>query len=503
MPFGVVTAPAAAGAPSAYGAISVQIGSVTLTSFRSFRFTQHFLTPTDSFSFELSTDVMTDEVLDAVFTPGVKLTFFIDDAKQFTGYIDVVDTSNAGRHEGSSITIEGRDAMSPVIDSQIDPDHHYPDNTPLDKLLRDTLAPWFEKFDITNEANIDVAAGKAARAKLKRRTKRKSKALSQYPIPKSKPEHNDSFFVFLSRITQRYGLWIWPSVDGDTAIVGKPNFDQEPCCQLRRRRQQTVAGFGRAMGAPPSDGSNNIVRGGIRRDSSEQPSFIVARGNVPPKTVEHQRIKVIIGNPYDNVLERLIGSPPADPTGPVDLNSLGNAENIRPFFDAQPNPRPNAVSADDAIKNILVGSKIIEDPSLTSAHETGTSNSLLARKQFLTVTDVEVIPVKPIQIQNVYASLTARPRYLKDRHSRTLEELERFARRQMSLCTRKAFVGNYEIAGFKIDDAIPVVDTVVEVDDELSRFKGLLWVEGREVTLSRSGGATCRLSLIPLFSIQF
>lgn len=493
------------------GPISVVIEGTEISTFTRLRFTQHFLTPTDSFSFDLSTEGLTGEFLDTVLVPGNKIEIFIGDAKQFTGYIDVVDTSNVDRSTGSYVSVEGRDTMSPVVDSQIDPDKHYPDKTPLDKFISDVLGPWFQKFDVENDANVEVAANLALKQKrghksVHHRRKVAAKPLKQYPLPKSKPEHNDSYHQFLSRILNRLGLWFWPSVDGDTCIVGVPNFDQDPIAELRRKRRTGTGNDGSGpAGALAAAGSSNIIRGGIRRDATEQPSFIVARGNIPPTAHEHQRSKVIIGNPFDNVLERILA---------VDSHEVDNEAAKKGLGSSGFNVTTNAATktADDAVAKIIAASDVEKDthasergagPGGHGLDESGTTNAFLDRRKVIPDNYYTYTPVKPIEIKNVFASKIAKPRFLKDRNSRTVDELTRFARRQMSLCTRKAFVATYTIAGLTIDGVIPVVDSVISVDDDLSMFVGNLWILGKEITLSRQGGVMTTITAVPLNSLQF
>lgn len=510
MPFGIpVGAPVPSGLPTQFGSILLRIGGVDISTFISFRYSQHFLSPTSRFACEVAIDSLSDDAR-AVLVPGSKVEIFIDNAKQFTGYIEAVDTTHNDRHSGNTVLIDGRDAMMPLVQSQIDPTHHYPDNTPLEKLLRDIAGEWFTKFDVTNDENVLVqanlalkqkrAAGKST--KTRRRRHSSPKALKQYPLPKSKPEHNDSYYQFLSRILNRLGLWPWTSADGDTLIVGKPNFDQDPVGQLRRKFPSAAGGFGVSAGINLASAPNNIIRGGVRLDSSEQPSFIVARGNIPPKQVEHTKTRVVIGNPYDDVIGRIIKE--ADRSALAELGdkqglALGESGTSFSFLDTKPRPPRGA---DDSVARILAAANVIEDTSLTSAHETGTFITPQEKVQTVKLKWTTAIPVKPVEIRDVFASPIAKPRFLTDRHSRTIDELTRFAKRQMSLCTRKAFIGKYTFAGFKLDDAIPVVDTIVGVDDDVSNFHGPLWVIAREVTLSRGAGAQTSLELVPLNSIQ-
>lgn len=84
-----------------------------------------------------------------------------------------------------------------------------------------------------------------------------------------------------------------------------------------------------------------------------------------------------------------------------------------------------------------------------------------------------------------------------------MEELEHFARRQMSLTARKAFVAKYTIPGLRIDGSVPTVNTVASVVDEMSNFEGRLWIQSREITMSRQSGTQTSIEMIPMGALQF
>lgn len=414
--------------------MEIEVDGTRISIFREYAFSSHFLTPCDNFRFVIGDEVLTPGLLDLLI-PGKKVTLSIDGVVQATGYIDVVDTVG-DRSTGTVVTIEGRDAMSPVVDAQIDPARRYPEKTPLDKLLRDVLGDFgFTDFLIDNEANRNVAANKAIPHKkvstAKHPRKPKKKELNEFRIPSKKPRHNETYFVFLSRITQRYGLWIWSSVDGEKAIVAAPDFEQAPSTAIRYK----IGGQ-----------TNNVTRGGIRRDSTDQPSYIVARGNIPPTSVEHWRMQCFIDNPY-------IHATPGDP-----------------FAKSLPN-RNSAVGEPLSFVDVVRRDRV----------------------KFITQ-----VPAQPISVINAFSSIQARPRFLKDDESHTPEELGKFVQRQMSLCTRRALVGKYEGEGHAIDGVVPQVDMVVDVDDERSRWSAPMWILSRSFSKSRSGGTTFAIETLPL-----
>lgn len=97
--------------------------------------------------------------------------------------------------------------------------------------------------------------------------------------------------------------------------------------------------------------------------------------------------------------------------------------------------------------------------------------------------------------------------YLHDEQSQTLDHLENYVRREMSLLQRKALQVHYTVQGHGQSTpnglAIWSVDTIVEVNDELANMHENLFVLGRTFVKSRGGGTTTRLELIRQHTIEF
>lgn len=99
-----------------------------------------------------------------------------------------------------------------------------------------------------------------------RKTKRSGgggpKPLKSFVLHQTKPYNHESIFHFASRVTQRHGLWIWLTADGENIIVSKPDFEQEPTFELIRSR----------------DGTSNVISGTVTLDMTDQPSILIADG---------------------------------------------------------------------------------------------------------------------------------------------------------------------------------------------------------------------------------
>jgi|WetSurMetagenome_2_1015567.scaffolds.fasta_scaffold18073_3 prophage tail gpP-like protein len=410
--------------------VVLEVGERRIDHWEEYSFNQHFLIPTDGFSFSMGGDSITPDLI-KLLKPGVPVRLTINGLVQCAGYIDVVDPKTS-RTGGARITVEGRDKFGPVVDAQIDPRKKWKDST-LDKFIADTLEPFgFTTFFVDNERNVNVQAGKA----VKRR--RVAKKLKEFRTSYGKPQNNEAVFSFVSRITQRFGLWIWPTVEGSGVVVGSPDFDQDPRYTIVNR-----VGGGE---------DNNVLEGGVRRDMTGQPSYIEGRGRIPGKTFQRTKTSVVIGNP----IPELVGN---QETPGVQGTGEGLGEAGFSYWD--------------------------------------TGRRVIVEKETITLASA------PVDARNEFASTVARPIFLTDDHSRTIEELQKFVQREMSLRIRHAIVGRYIVQGHAQNGVPWTVDSVASVNDELSDWDRPMWVLSRTFRKSRSSGTTTELELIPLKSLVF
>lgn len=427
---------------SEYGTMSVRVKDVEISVWKEYAFSSHYLAPTDGFHLVVGDEQIAPELWDLL-RPGEKVQLFIDGLPQATGYIDVVDTAG-DRNSGNIIQVEGRDVFAPLVTATIDPTQmKYPPLTPLSKLLMDTCQPFgFTAFFLDNEDNSNVAAGKA----IQRPTK-SSKKLDQYKLPRTKPQHGETYYDFLLKLVEHEGLHFFPTVDGSGIVVAKPDFDQKPRYELRRTRD------GKA---------NNIIAGGIRRDGTDQPSCIIATGNVPPSEHECSRPIAMCAHP----LLPLAPIPAGTPTNFVETGPVDPTAAMRQRLE-----EANIRGPEKWVATYVQNEKY-----------------------------VATVPAPPVNIVNPFAPTMARPKFLKDQASHTAEQLANFAKRQMSLYLRRAFVARYTVAGHRIDGQVPQVDSVISIVDERSNWRGNMWIISRVFRKGRRGTYT-EIEAVPLHSL--
>jgi len=112
-------------------------------------------------------------------------------------------------------------------------------------------------------------------------------------------------------------------------------------------------------------------------------------------------------------------------------------------------------------------------------------------------TDFTITSPPPIDIPH------ARCIYLHDEESRTADELENFARRQLALRMHRSLVAHYEVAGHTQNGVPWEVDTIVNVQDDLGGLHEPMWVLSRTFTKDRHAGTRTHLDLVRKGSLEF
>ena len=379
--------------------------------FLAYHFAQDFLTPSDQWAFAFDTDELNDDDF-AILQPGSRVDVTIQDYPQTVGYIDDVTMASA-RGSGSVVHVSGRDWLAPSIDSHINPQLKLSSSQTLDQTLQAVFTPFgVTVFATDNAANLNAIQGQKRGVK----TSKKGKPLKSFVTHQLKPYPQEGAYGFASRITQRFGLWLWPAVDGETLIVGTPDYDQDPSYQLRHLLN------------PQEQDLNNIIESHVVRSRKDQPSvmycYAVAGGAEFPKA----QVRAGITNPM--VLADNTAIFAAYPQ--VKFTAFGDAIPIAPFID------PNA-----------------------------------------------------------------RPMYSADPESHTLEQIQAYARRQMSLLCRKAFTANYTIEGHTINGVPVAINTMVDVMDERNKVEQPLWIIGRRFSKAPGEGTRTQIECILPGALQF
>ncbi len=263
---------------------------VDLTRWTHYSFASQFLTPSDGWSCTIGDGNLGDKERRSI-VPGARVRLYVDQRPLCEGFIESVSI-DADRGGGVQYTIEGRDRLGLAVDSIADPQRQFKKGTTLAEVLKELFAPfgWVadEHFEISNDANRDAKTGGIRGIPTTKGGKKKGpRPLKDFVLHQLKPHNHEGVFAFASRITQRFGLWIWCSADGEKLIIGRPDFTQEPRYELRRLR----------------DGTTNVLSGSVKFDMTDQPTVLIADGFSGGGEFGKGRIKSYCVNPYFGVDE--------------------------------------------------------------------------------------------------------------------------------------------------------------------------------------------------------
>ncbi len=298
-----------------------------LDTWTSYSFYSNFLTPVDEWHVTIENEELPKRVLDAL-RAGERFTLSINGHIQGSGYLDDIVVGQS-RDGGTSIMVEGRDALAQMLDTNMDPRFKFAENQTLQQFVLQCTTPfgWSKDEHITdtNAANQNVLTGQLRGI----RTSVKGKYLKNVLRHRLKPYPQEGSLHFCSRIVERHGLHIWLSADGTQLVVGKPSFDQGTFMSLAR-----LTG---------SESTNNVIHGTARTSLRGQPSLIIAQcrggGGEFPKSRLTRYIKnpgVVCDNSailaaYPDAKEVFVLDGSGNPLASADFNTITSTR-PRPMF---------------------------------------------------------------------------------------------------------------------------------------------------------------------------
>jgi prophage tail gpP-like protein len=254
-----------------------------------------FLTPCQTMSMTIGVDETRFGVM-SKFQIGMPFILEVNGNPVMGGFLDSAEMSDDWSG-GVSLTITGRDVLSPVVDSNINPSMQIQKSMSLDDLLQKVLVDEFDLpitiFDDANggaEKARNLSTGKKINAKPK-----KGKKTAKDPLKDLRPHANEGGFQYITRFAHRAGFHVWAMPDGSGVVIGTPTYEQPPSYTLRR-----LLATNDGRGA-----SNNIERGSAKLDYTQVPSDVFVRGK---------------------------GSKPGDKSQPVGYAHFDAAPYFKPFY---------------------------------------------------------------------------------------------------------------------------------------------------------------------------
>ena len=413
--------------------------SKVINTWKQYSYNSHFLTPTDGWSFTLGDEVVKQSILEGIFV-GQRVTLSINGHTQGDGYVDKIQI-NGNRSSGVSVSVEGRDRFAPVVDGNIDPQNVRFNSS---QSLWDVLYAVFSPYGWTVQATI----GPDAQYIVSNEANRNVITGEAQGVPATK----------LSKPIKSYQLHQlkpYPN-EGNFAFAARVAQRFGLWIWLSADGRQVIIGkpdFGQAKkydirhktGAAGS--LNNVLDYHVERHAGEMPTVIVATGFGGGGEYPRGGLKCV----FPNIL-----------TGYTALGA------VRPEVQA-------IINANGDGKIVLPSTESLQ--YLNTRALTGVSTNFFNSQH--------------------------RPMYLHDDESKTLEQLENFVRREMSLRQRSALTAVYTLEGHSHNGRPWCVDTIVNVDDDVCGIHGNMWVMSRTFTKDRMSGTRTRVELILPYTMEF
>lgn len=258
---------------------------VTLTRWTSYDFSIDYLQPAAEFHFTIADGDLPDAERRALVV-GARVRLSINDIPLCDGHIDTVEV-RADRSSGTHWQITGRERIGLAVDAIADPTQIFKESQTLAEILVTLYKPfgWVaaDHFSISNRASREVTKGLRGTPMTKGGKRKGPRPLKSFVLHQCKPHNHEGVHAFARRMTERHGLHIRCSEDGERLVVDTPDFTQDPTYEIRRS----------------SDGTTNVLDGAVKIDFKDQPACIIADGySGGGEFREHSRLKAFCVNPY-------------------------------------------------------------------------------------------------------------------------------------------------------------------------------------------------------------
>jgi prophage tail gpP-like protein len=431
-----------------------------LVNWESYAFDSEFLTPSSAFTFTVGDEQITPD-LRQLLQAGAKVQLFCDlqDGSPAhvlsTGFIDQIsiDTSRGG----STIVLRGRDMLGPVCDAGLNPwsrDFQFADGQTLADIVGKVFFQFgIDTFFLTDAANRSLITGiDKSKAHLQEQEIQITRLVQ---ILDTAQEQTSS---------QTISVWIDPSAPVDLTQLKtkqlKPEVG-ETCYEFAERMAKRfhlhvwamADGSGVVISKPDYTSSpnyalvnrydgqgNNVIRGTLEQDYLNQPNVIIAKGFQGGGDFAHTRIKAAKVNEF---------------TGYTFPGQIVPA--VQTLLNSVPGLTPEAPN-DDLITNYA-----------------------------------------PFFVQQNFA----KPVYIEDSNSKTLEQIRAAVVRKMSEFQRHALTLHYTVEDHHQNGTIWRVNEIARVEDQTLGITGNFWISRVGFKKSRSAGTLTDLTLMPLNTLQF
>lgn len=427
---------------------------VEIKTWQSYSVRHDFLTPTAAFDFTFATNAPL--AYDEVFQENAEVSVSCNNELQMTGLIERV-RKGASREGGVVYTISGRDILGPVVSASIDPKIRISANQTVLDFLTLVLGQFgISKVYVGDNMNYLVVTGYqkgkgGAQTKTSQVKELVSRKISANGLSAELVYKTSTFTQVVSR--------------------NRPDLKAIPLDQLKPKigdgAMQVIERLLHRLGLQifaMADGSGVVV---------DSPDYVTAP--------VHRLIRRFDGQAQNNVLA---GEKEVDAEAqPSCVLAVGQSS--------------GSDMAKIRLKAIAVNELVAVNPDGSFAPHV---QDLIARYP-----GVRVLPLRRQLIPPTNRIVSRRPQVpviLKDDESKSIEQIEAYARRKLAEFQRRMLTATYVVKGHTYEGSPWSVNTNVHVDDDFLNIHDDLWVLNRTFTKSRDAGTRTELSLIRPYTLE-
>lgn len=393
-----------------------------------------YMTSTDAFSFKAYNSNL-------LYLRGMELsrvTISIDGIQILRGRID---SSEIGGDTGSSVTFQGRDYISDMVECNLDPAVALSEQMTLEQAIKIAAGPVG-----ISEVSFDAARWRNARVGAQVETRVGTRSFQNAPLKDYKANPGEGIYEFLNRLCVRFGCTMQPTTEYNTILLDAPDYLQESSYYVRRTLEH------------PNSATNDILSASVRRDYSKFPTVVLVSG----KTGGASEARTTIAA--------------KNPSAPGGLLGKAFDATFAPFFGASATPIPadvEAVSGEaTSVPNIQQTLEALLPPSNTYITE-----RIAPRSGF--------VPKNPMY----------RLMYLRDNLAKDAKQVQNIAARKAAERFKDSLQYSITLQGHRdrVTNRMYAVNTIIGVYDELCDIEERLWIEKCTYTYSPAEGAKTHL----------
>ena len=414
-------------------------GRLLLNGIEEYSIDSAYMTSTDAFSFKMyDPSSKYNRSLDLS-----RVIISIDGTTILRGRIDVTEI---GGDTGSSITCQGRDYISDMVECNLDPAVALSEQMTLEQAIKIAAGPVG-----ISEVSFDAARWRNARVGAQVETTAGTRSFQNAPLKDYKANPGEGIYEFLNRLCGRFGCTMQPTTEYNTILLDAPDYTQESSYYVRRTLEN------------PNSATNDILSASVRRDYSKFPTVVLVSGKTGGASEVRTTIAAknpsatggLLGKAFDATFAPFFGAsvvkPPAAPI-PADVEAVSGEATSVP-----------------GIQQML---EALLPPSNTYITE-----RIAPRSGF--------VPKNPMY----------RLMYLRDNLAKDAKQVQNIAARKAAERFKDSLQYSITLQGHRdrVTNRMYAVNTIIGVYDELCDIEERLWIEKCTYTYSPAEGAKTHL----------